>query len=59
MEVLLRVEIEVIMFLALVEELLLHSVLPLLHVLPHFKLLSPQVIHEIHISLKKVFGHRL
>lgn len=45
MEVLLRVEIEVIVFFAFIEELLFHSVLATLEVLSDFELLGAKVVH--------------
>jgi hypothetical protein len=58
-EVLLRVEVEVVVLLTLIEELLLHTVLPSLQVLPDLELLGSQIVHYVDVPLKKVFGHRM
>lgn len=57
MEVLLRVEIEIVVFLALIEELLLHTVLPPREVLLHLELLAAQFVHQLDIALEKVLRH--
>ncbi len=59
MEVFLRVEIEVIMFFSFIEKLLFHSILASLQIFSYFELLSSQIVHEVNVSLKKVFGHSM
>lgn len=59
MEVLLGVEVEVIMLFALIEELLLHSVLAAGQVLLHLELLRTQLVHQLDIPLEEVFRHKL
>jgi hypothetical protein len=57
MEVLLRVEVEIVVFLALIEELLLHTVLPPREVLLDLELLTTQFVHQLDIALEKVLRH--
>jgi len=59
MKVLLRIEVEVVVFFTLIEELLLHTILSTLKILFHFELLGSQVVHDLDIALEEVFRHQI
>lgn len=56
-KILLRVEVEVVVFFALIEELLLHAVLAALQVLLDLELFGAEVVHDLDVALEEVFGH--
>jgi hypothetical protein len=56
-EILLGVEVEVVVFFALVEELLLHAVLAALQILLDLELFGSEVVHDLDVALEEVFGH--